>query len=74
MTKPQWLIEAEKKKNNNLKYTPRTCGECANWNEPVDKVKVLGQSGKHIRRKCAVHHQCINTRFAYACEDFLRYD
>lgn len=73
MAKPDWLIEAEKKKAS-VKWKPRTCGECQNWvsGNPVRMVKVLGQTGKHLQKECAVHHGCLNTRFAFACPEWSK--
>lgn len=72
VAKPDWLIEAEKKKNNKIKFVPRTCGQCEYWGEPVRMVKVLGQTGKHVQRECAIHPGCFNTRFAYSCDDWSK--
>lgn len=66
MTKPDWLIEAERKKNT-IKYKPRTCGECAYFGKPIRMVNVLDQPGKHMLRECDVQPGMFNTRFAFAC-------
>lgn len=71
MTKPDWLVENEKKKRQpKLKM----CKDCTHFGEVVkfNKVKIGGKIEKLAIRECDIHSGCMNSRLSYACKDWIR--
>lgn len=69
MTKPDWLIEAEKKKNQPVRgYT--YCKDCKHFNgKYIRETKHKGKERCAVW-ECAIHPGCYNTRYSIRCEDW----
>lgn len=69
MTKPDWLIEQERKKN---RPDPITCASCAYfYGNFVGYARYKDKTNCEIR-ECEIHEGCHNTIFSVRCEDYIK--
>ena len=66
MSKPEWLVEAEKARS---KPEPDTCGTCANIGRFIRQTRHKGKELTWIF-ECSVHAGCLNTKFSICCDDW----
>ena len=69
MAKPDWLIEAEKKKNRPEPITCETCvyfyGKFSGYTKYKDKKNCEIW-------ECELHDCCMNTKFSVRCTDYMQ--
>lgn len=68
MTKPQWLIDQEKKKQA---PEPRKCCDCIYYGKIVGTTKHKGKERCNVH-ECDIHPKCFNTRFSICCDDWTK--
>lgn len=70
MTKPEWLVEAEKNKNT-IKPALLKCSTCAFYGPVVKFAKCYDRKRRGFHA-CEIHKGCMNTELAYACSDYKK--
>ena len=68
MSKPDWLIEAERKRNCR-RPDPDTCITCIYLGRPYKLVKHKGIEWTELY-ECDIHPGCFNTKFSICCDDY----
>ena len=68
MPKPDWLVDAEKKREASI-IEPPMCRDCISYGvNPVKNIRYRGKQ-KTMMYECAIHQGCMCTEFSIGCED-----
>lgn len=70
MSKPEWLVEQEKKKHVKA-YEPRLCVDCIYFGKFVKFTKHKGKEKCEVH-ECDIHPGCFNTKFSVCCGDWTK--
>ena len=68
MTKPQWLIDNERKRNA---PEPDMCHTCIYYGKIVGTTKHRGKTRCDVH-ECDIHPGCFNTQFSICCADHTK--
>lgn len=69
MPKPQWLIDAENKKNR-VTVEPDLCKDCIYYGPVVKFTKHKNKERVEVHA-CDIHPNCTNTKYSICCEDYI---
>lgn len=68
MPKPQWLIDAETKKNK-VQRPVDYCIDCIYIGRPFKMTKHKEREWVEVY-ECDIHPRCFNTKYSICCDDF----
>jgi len=68
MSKPDWLVEQERLRENRLRY--RRCMNCLAGGDVCGRTNYIPKVGRLNMYRCRRHPTVVFYRETFACEDF----